>query len=79
METATVAPLSVESSAESPILVNLGKQSRSKIKKLKRGEGRLMSEVQTTIEELKRSGVIAADAQPVIVLVKEREKGFSLF
>jgi hypothetical protein len=62
-----------------PVIVKLGKQERSKIKKLLRGQGSLMTEVQATIDELKTSGTISAEAQPVIVVVREKARGLSLF
>jgi hypothetical protein len=62
-----------------PVIVKLGKQQKSKIKKLLKGEGSLMREVQATIDELKGSGAVSADAQPVIVVVREKPQGFSLF
>jgi hypothetical protein len=55
--------------------VKLGKQERARIKKLLRGEGSLMGEVQTAIDELKTTGTISADAQPVIVVVREKSRG----
>jgi len=58
-----------------PVIVKLGKQERARIKKLLRGEGSLMGEVQTAIDELKTTGTISADAQPVIVVVREKPRG----
>ena len=55
--------------------MKLGKQERARIKKLLRGEGSLMGEVQTAIDELKTTGTISADAQPVIVVVREKSRG----
>jgi len=36
-----------------PIVVNLGKKSRKKIKQLKRGEGKMAVEVQLAMDEVK--------------------------
>ncbi|MBI4861526.1 MAG: hypothetical protein HY815_14885 [Candidatus Riflebacteria bacterium] len=58
----------------SPILIDLGKKRRRSIKRLRRGKGRLMENISETIEELRESGKIAADARPVIVLVRERRR-----
>ena len=62
-----------------PVIVKLGKQDRSRIKKLLRGQGSLMQDVETAIDQLKTAGTIAADAQPVIVVVREKPRGLSLF
>jgi hypothetical protein len=59
--------------------VKLGRQERSRIKKLLRGQGSLMGDVQTAIDQLKTAGTISADAQPVIVVVREKSRGLSLF
>ena len=62
-----------------PVIVKLGRQERSRIKKLLRGQGSLMGDVQTAIDQLKTAGTISADAQPVIVVVREKSRGLSLF
>jgi hypothetical protein len=77
--TATQPPQLIEKGATNPVIVKLSRQSRSKIKQLLRGQGTLMSEVQAAIGELKASGTVTADAQPVIVVVREKPRGLSLF
>ena len=63
-----------------PILIDLGKRKRKQVKKLRRGKpGRLMDEVQKCIEELKSNDTIAQDAQPVIVVIRQKEKNFKLW
>jgi len=61
-----------------PILIDLGKKSRRNIKRLRNGEGKLQAEVQETLNELKAKGTIADTAQPVIIIVREKPRGFSL-
>jgi hypothetical protein len=58
--------------AENPVIVDLGKKSRKAIKRLRKGTGKLMDEVNACIEELRESGAIDGAAQPVIVVVKEK-------
>jgi hypothetical protein len=58
-----------------PVVIDLGKKSRSKIKDLVRGTGSVVNEVQTTVDELKLKGMVSAEVQPIIVVVKERAKG----
>jgi hypothetical protein len=63
-----------KSAAKSPIIVDLGKKRRKSVKRLRRGEGKLMDEVNATLQELKNAGTIGAAAQPVIVVVRERSR-----
>ena len=68
----------LESNHGDPILVDLGRKSRKNIKRLRDGEGKLMAEVQDTIDELKANGTISASAQPVIIIVREKESARKL-
>ena len=54
------------------VVVDLGKQSRKRVKKLRNGEGPLLSDVESTIAQLREDGVIAAGAQAVIVVVERK-------
>ena len=58
-----------------PVIVDLGKQRRKRIKQLRRGEGKLLAEVTGAVEELRASGTIAADAQAIVFVVRERRRG----
>lgn len=60
--------------AADPIVVDIGKQRRKRVKQLRRGGGKLMDEVHAAIGELRRAGSISATAQPVIVIVRERPR-----
>jgi hypothetical protein len=57
-----------------PIVLDLGKQRRKRIKDLRRGEGRLMDEINASIEELRTAGALAPTAQPVVVVVRQRRR-----
>ena len=57
-----------------PVVVDLGKQRRKRVKQLRRGEGRLMDEINASIEELRIAGGLGADAQPVVVIVREKRR-----
>jgi hypothetical protein len=61
-----------------PIILDLGKKKRKQIKQLKKGTGKLMTEVQDCIQELKQAGRVADHARPVIVLIKERPRKLML-
>ncbi len=52
-------------------VVDLGEHSRKRIKRLRRGRGRLMSKVEGVIEDLQEEGVLASGAQTVVVVVRE--------
>jgi soluble P-type ATPase len=57
---------------KAPIIVDLGKKRRKLVKRLRGGTGKLMDQVNETLQELKNAGTIGATAQPVIVVVRER-------
>lgn len=61
-----------QNSTKAPILIDLGRKSRKKIKKLKKGEGPLMDDLAATVEQLKADGAIGEGVQ-VIVAVVERK------
>ncbi len=60
-----------------PIVLKVGKRKKRAIKDLKRGRGRLMDEVEETLEEV-RIGLGAEGAQkglvPVVLLYREKPK-----
>lgn len=60
--------------ATAPVVLDLGKQRRKRIKQLRRGEGRLMDEVNASIDELRTAGALAADAQAVVIIVREKRR-----
>jgi len=55
-----------------PMLIDLGKKNAKDVKKLRKGKGKLVEQVQGTIAELKSAGTISMSAQPVIVVVVEK-------
>jgi hypothetical protein len=57
-----------------PILVDIGKHGRKRVKQLREGRGRLMIEVSQCVEELKASGAVPADATPIVILVRQRPR-----
>lgn len=63
-----------------PVIIDLGKRRRKQVKKLRRGEGKLLNDINGAVEELRTAGTLGADAQPVIVVVREkRGKTKSMF
>jgi hypothetical protein len=59
--------------APSPIILDMGSRNKKQIKKLRKGTGKLIDEVNGCIEELKASGTISASAQPVVLIVREKQ------
>jgi hypothetical protein len=57
---------------EKLIVIDLGKHRKGRIKKLREGRGALMDEVKQTLDELRASGTIAGNVQPVVLVVKEK-------
>jgi hypothetical protein len=60
------------------LVVDMGKHSRKSIKKLRKGEGRLLDDVNALIDELRAAGTIGDSAQPVVLVVKEKDNEASL-
>jgi hypothetical protein len=55
--------------------MDLGKKNRRQVRKLRRGKpGRLMNRVEEALEHLRENGALAADTQPVIIVVRQRAK-----
>ena len=59
--------------AAGPVIVDLGKQPRGRVKRLRRGEGKLMDEVRDCVAELRRTGKVSSTAEPIIVIVRQKE------
>ncbi|WP_437745838.1 hypothetical protein WME73_13220 [Sorangium sp. So ce302] len=58
-----------------PTIIDLGKKSRKRVKKLRKGRpGGLMSKVQEVIEQLRQAGSVPAAAHTVVVIVRERSR-----
>jgi len=69
--------MSDQVAAVDPIVINLGKQRRKRIKDLKRGRGVLMDEVMQTMAHV--TGQLGADANgkvlvPVVLIYREKPK-----
>jgi uncharacterized protein DUF6200 len=75
--TVTTAHDSKTDSRQIPIVVDMGKQRRKLVKRLRRGTGKLMDEVNNTIDGLKSAGTISASAQPVVVVVYSNRRSGS--
>jgi len=61
----------------SPIVLNVGKKKKRQVKDLKRGRGRLMDEVEQTLEDVRAGlGPQAQDTEfvPVILIFRQKPK-----
>jgi len=57
-----------------PIIVDLGKQKKNKIRRLRNGKGDLFSKVLETHAQLEARGVTGEATGPVIVVVNEKKR-----
>lgn len=63
-----------EQGGNDPIIIDLGKQKKKRVKRLRKGRGRLMSDISLAMQELAEEGVVKEGAQPVLVIVREKRK-----
>ena len=62
-------------SAPEPIIIDMGKKSRKQVRKLRKGKpGRLLDRVSETVEHLREAGTLAEDAQPIVIVVKQKTR-----
>ena len=62
-------------SIEAPIVVNLGKAKRKQIKRLKKGKGRLMEEIQLTVEMYKKEqAAVGREVVPIVFFCREKSR-----
>lgn len=75
----TVAKTADATSAEAenqPIIVDMGKQSRKAVRKLRKGKaGKLLRRVEETVAHLRESGAAAEGVQTIVIVVRERPRG----
>jgi hypothetical protein len=69
----TGAPNATTKHAADPVVIDLGKHRKKRIKELRKGRpGKLMDEVMNALEALREDGTVAKNAQPIIVVVRQR-------
>ena len=63
-----------------PVIIDLGRHKRKRVRRLRRGRGRLMGRVLDAVEDLGEDGAIDPNANTVIVIVRQkRRKGKNWF
>ena len=62
------------------LILDMGSQSKKQIKRLRKGKGRLMENLQDTLDALRSEGQLSSE-NPVVIVVKEKRKskGLRLF
>jgi hypothetical protein len=72
------APSAATPAGPGPVIIDLGKKSRKQIRRAREGTGKLIDEINVTLEELRAQGTIKPDAQPVLIIVRQkpRKKAF---
>jgi hypothetical protein len=60
-------------------IVDLGRRSKKQIKRLRKGEGRLLDRVEQTVDQLKADNEIGASSEVVVVVVKQKDKRKGVF
>jgi len=65
-----------EDSTADLIVLDIGKRDADAIKKLRKGKGKLLRKVSESVEQLRDAGKIKADAQIVLIVVRENSGGF---
>lgn len=53
-------------------VVDMGKFSKKQIRRLRRGEGKLMTKAEQVVQDLKANGVLAKDANTVVLVVRQK-------
>ena len=61
------------------VIVDFGRRSKKQIKRLRRGEGRLMDRVEQTLDQLRAEGEIDAKSEVVVCVVREKEDRKGIF
>jgi hypothetical protein len=70
----------VKTETESRIVVlDFGKVSRKKIKRLRRGKGQVMDQIKMAVDEFKEAGSISPDSEVVVVTVREKSSSNKMF
>lgn len=76
MESNSVAKTVAESAGEPRngnelCIVEMGEYSRKQIKRMRKGEGKLLSKVEQVIQNMKDDGILASGSNTVVLVVRE--------
>lgn len=73
-ETVPVIGPPPSSAGGGPIVVDLKKQKRGLVRRLRKGRGKLMAEVLELVAAMEAEGKVAHHAQTVIVVVRQKQR-----
>ena len=62
-----------------PLIVDLGRHARKDVKRLREGRGKLPTEIAACLDELHGAGTLAAGAQPVVIIIREKRRKNALW
>jgi hypothetical protein len=65
--------------ADAPLVIDLGKKGRKQIKRLRKGTGKLVAEVQRRVEELQSAGTLRSSPPVVLVMSQKRRRPYTWF
>lgn len=74
----TAAKPAAKPTAAEPIIVDMGKKSRKQVRRAREGSGKLMDKINAMLEDLRADGTIKGDAQPVLIIVRQKPRKKSL-
>ena len=63
----------------STIVVDMGKKKRKLIRRLRKGRGKLMRDVNDLVDEMRDSGQLADDVQPLVIVVRQKRRKSKMF
>lgn len=72
MANSSVAEVSVDRGAAGDLsIVEMGQYSRKQIKRMRKGEGKLLANVEQVIQNMKDDGVLTKDSNTVVLVVRQ--------
>jgi hypothetical protein len=72
MANSSVAEVSADRGATGDLsIVEMGQYSRKQIKRMRKGEGKLLANVEQVIQNMKDDGVLTKDSNTVVLVVRQ--------
>jgi hypothetical protein len=70
----TVSDGRSEATTLTPVIINLGKHKRKRVRRLRKGRGRLVGDVYDAIDDLRAAGEIGENDRPIVMIVRQKRK-----
>ncbi|MEZ4453144.1 MAG: hypothetical protein R3B09_27025 [Nannocystaceae bacterium] len=62
------------------LVIDIGKkQKRKRVRQLRKGTGKLADKIRDMIDDLREDGTLGANAQPVVIVVRQKPKSRGMF